>query len=60
LKLGPDVPLKLGPDATLCVREFSFKRQHQRAQFHKGASWDWFPHNIYNELKIDVLTHSAI
>jgi len=32
----------------------------QRAQFHKGASWDRFPHNIYNGLKIDVLTHSTI
>jgi len=32
----------------------------QRAQFHKGASWDRFPHNVYNELKIDVLTHSTI
>jgi len=38
----------------------SFKRRHQRAQFHKGASWDRSPHNVYNELERDVLTHSTI
>ena len=60
MKLCPGAPLKLCPGASLCARGHSFKRRRQRAQFHKGASWDRFPHGVYNELKIDVLTHSTI
>ena len=50
MKLCPGAPLKLCPGAS----------RRSRAHFYKSASWDRFPHNVYNELKIDVLTHSTI